>query len=41
MLGNFRQSEGVLRLTLARVSLSGKESATLEDLESTKAMMYL
>lgn len=39
--GNFRQSEGVLRLTLARVSLSGKESATLEDLESTKAMMYL
>ncbi len=39
--GNFRQSEGVLRLTLARVSLSNKESATLEDLESTKAMMYL
>ncbi len=39
--GNFRQSEGVLRLTLARVSLSGKESATLEDLEATRAMMYL
>ncbi|WP_300827061.1 AAA family ATPase [Helicobacter sp. UBA3407] len=39
--GNFRQSEGVLRLTLARVSLSSKESATLEDLEATKAMMYL
>ncbi|WP_026943974.1 AAA family ATPase [Helicobacter rodentium] len=39
--GNFRQSEGVIRLTLARVSLSGKESATLEDLEATKAMMYL
>ena len=39
--GNFRQSEGVIRLTLARVSLSGEESATLEDLEATKAMMYL
>ncbi|MDE5602635.1 MAG: AAA family ATPase [Helicobacter sp.] len=39
--GNFRKSEGVLRLTLARVSISGKESATLEDLEATKAMMYL
>ncbi|TLE14497.1 hypothetical protein LS72_008835 [Helicobacter apodemus] len=39
--GNFRKSEGVIRLTLTRVSLSGNESATLEDLESTKAMMYL
>lgn len=39
--GNFRKSEGVLRLTLARVSLSGKESASLEDLESTTEMMYL
>lgn len=39
--GNFRKTEGVLRLTLARVSLSGESNATLDDLESTRAMMYL
>ena len=39
--GNFRKTEGVLRLTLTRVSLSGGESIEIEDLESTKSMMYL
>lgn len=39
--GNFRKTEGVLRLTLTRVSLSGGESIEVEDLESTKSMMYL
>lgn len=39
--GNFRKTEGILRLTLTRVSLSGGESIEVEDLESTKSMMYL